>query len=303
VGSIDLNPFSITKSVSKVHSFALQEGDRNELAMFHEGIYREVSSFFALIERLARLSGYDALNSRGSILSAVLRMAEVRLNLKAGHSLTFYDLTTLIEADPEELRSSLIAEGLREPDDDDDMMSDKDLITPDDFPEDEDSPDETDVPTDEEGSTDEPEGYWPPEIWSLDAASSEAWLKRHGIPPTLLPEDMGLSHAPEITELLRTSSFSEAMDRMVILYGFSARKLAGMADVNEEWLSGLIEGKPVAADLEALERVAKCLDLDAPLFVDRAVAAIRSTTSDSEQVGNLQGESSGNLESSTAAVR
>ena len=110
---------------------------------------------------------------------------------------------------------------------------------------------------------------------SYDTDVIDAWLKRYGFRPTLLPEDIGIPHAPIIDAFLRTATFSKAVARANYLSRDSIPIMATKAGVSKEWLRGLVEGERVTADIESLTRVADYFGVNADLFVSRATRAIR----------------------------
>ncbi|MCW3476278.1 hypothetical protein OL599_17020 [Rhodovastum sp. RN2-1] len=107
----------------------------------------------------------------------------------------------------------------------------------------------------------------------VDTATARQWLNgRRDFIPTRTEEAISQSWAVRSRFLLDHEPFAEAFGRILKGFDITAAELAARAEVGEEFVHELLEGRP-RTDLQALERIGRALDLDAPHFVGAAVQA------------------------------
>lgn len=109
---------------------------------------------------------------------------------------------------------------------------------------------------------------------SVDVA--EPWLRRRrGYVPTLeFDSEMIASEIATAVDAFIYRPFQPALTSLMDLRGIDTQRLAQDANVDEPWLDALITGADVSCDLDALARLASCLEVGVPLFSGRAVEAI-----------------------------
>jgi hypothetical protein len=105
---------------------------------------------------------------------------------------------------------------------------------------------------------------------------AEPWLRRRrGYVPTLeFNSEMITSEIATAVDAFLYRPFRPALIALMDLRGVDTPKLAHDADVDELWLHALITGGNASCDLDALGRLAVCLEVGVPLFTGRAVEAI-----------------------------
>ena len=113
-----------------------------------------------------------------------------------------------------------------------------------------------------------------PACVSVDIA--EPWLRRRrGYVPTLeFDSEMITSEIATAIDAFIYRPFRPALISLMDLRGIDTQRLAHDANVDEPWLDALISGADVSCDLDALARLATCLEVGVPLFSGRAVEAI-----------------------------
>ena len=125
----------------------------------------------------------------------------------------------------------------------------------------------------------------------LPADLAEAWLSRQPLfTPTLAVgevQDWGEGFVRMAVESLQASKFHDAFYTARFTRDLTGSRLAAAAQVDLGWLKDLIAGRPVAADTDALARIAGCLRIDAPLFVSRGVEAILRTGGITSPIGKV----------------
>jgi hypothetical protein len=73
---------------------------------------------------------------------------------------------------------------------------------------------------------------------------------------------------------LNETSLSEKIANLCSRRAMELASLAHQAQIDPHWLDALIADKRVECDIEALCRIARTLDIDAPNFAGRAIEAI-----------------------------
>lgn len=106
----------------------------------------------------------------------------------------------------------------------------------------------------------------------LPAEDAIVWLKkRRGFIPnkgTISPEAL---QARQLRIISGDTDFPQAIGWIIEAHEISESELASKASVDGPWLAGLIEGKQVAVDIDALVRLSEALGLPRSKFVARAV--------------------------------
>lgn len=116
----------------------------------------------------------------------------------------------------------------------------------------------------------------------LSAGDALQWLSRRrgfipnrgGIEPEL--------RSSVVSDILSSgeTSFSAALARVLDVTEVAPQQLVGTVQVSEQWLQGLLAGRPVEIDIPSLKRIAEALGASKVEFVGKAVQHLLSVEND-----------------------